>query len=142
MKSILATIIACVAALACEKATPNRTVFTKVNDRIVRLASGDSIEWQLTLPMSVDGRPPGLLVEFYPFRSMVDTVALRSIALDLFPIALRELGSRNPAFIVVRAVSLPARDRKGRYYMQNYGFAFDHRSDGRWYRLRDSVPLT
>ena len=134
--------VACLAAVACERATPRGTLFRKVNDRIVRLASGDSIEWQLTLPASVSGSSPGLLVEFYPFRSMDDTVGLRSIALKLFPIAMRELSPRNPSFIVLRAVSVPAKDRKGVYHMRAYGFVFDHRPDGRWYRLGDSVPLT
>ena len=142
MKRTLTIAIAFLAALACERATPNSTTFGKVNDRIVRLPSGDSIEWQLTLPALVKGSPPGLLVEFHPFHSMDDTVGLRSLALDLFPIALRELGPRNPRFIVLRAVSLPAKDRKGIYKLHNYGFVFDRRSDGRWYRLGDSIPLT
>jgi hypothetical protein len=141
MKRTLIIATTCLALFGCKKATPKGTLFGKVDDRIVHLPSGDSIEWQLTLPASVKGSPPGILVEFYPFQSIGDTVALRSTALALFPIAIRELSSGSPNFLVLRAVSLRARDRKGFYHIHNYGFVFDHRSDGHWYRLNDSIPL-
>ena len=135
-----ALLVGIVLLVACDRATPHRTVYSSLSDRVVYLPDGDSVEWQNSLTAKVPDLPDGILVEFYPFRDMTDTVELRRQARAFFPIVHRELKDRNPAFFAFRAVSLPKSKRQGIYQLAHYGFVFERRADGRWYEARAAGP--
>ena len=124
----------------CERATPKTLVYSEISARIVHLSNGDSVEWQLTVPAEAAGSPTGLLVEYYPFRPNRDTTVLRQDAHAFFPIVWREVATRSPGFIVLRAVNLRAAERTGVYQIQNFGVVFEPRDDGCWYEYQSHGP--
>jgi hypothetical protein len=132
---------AALTSLSCDRATPTTTTRRgPLSHRVVHLATGDSVEWQQTLPALVDDYPPGVLVEFYPFTTTADTAILRGKARALLPLVVPEVEARQPAFIVLRAVDLPAAKRVGIYRLMNLGTVFEKRGDGHWYESDSPTP--
>lgn len=138
--SRLATLGLLVALFGCDRATSRTTTYHGMEACIVHLPSGDSVEWQATLAAQADNAPPGVLVEFYPFRSLADSEALHREALGFFDIAYPELRPRKPGFIVLRAVDLRTAQRTGIYRLNNFGFVFERRADGHWYEYGTLGP--
>jgi hypothetical protein len=132
--------ILAIAVLSCDRATPQSTTYSQLSNRIVRLPSGDSVEWQTTLAAQAANAPPGVLVEFFPFRALADSTNLHHEALELFEVAYPELRARQPGFLVLRAVDVRTAQRTGIYKMNNFGFVFERRSDGHWYEYGTAGP--
>jgi len=105
---------------------------------LVRLASGDSVLVLGSAPARVPGSRGGLLIDFDPFVSRSDTIALRRKALELWSTLRWSDDSLTPVFVVLRAVD---RDDwfKRLQRADGYGFVFEKRRDGKWYLQHDSV---
>lgn len=118
------------------------TAYGRLADSVLRLPSGDSVEFQATGPAVVPGQPTGALVTYYPFGAGDDTLRLRAVALEFFR-ALRPRLRGAPPFVVMRAVDVRAADRQrvGTYTMHNFGVVIEHRGDGRWYVLGEAAPV-
>jgi hypothetical protein len=88
----------------------------------------------------VAARPPGLLVTYYPFAGLTDTLRVQTIALEFF----RELRPQLPEtlpFVAMRAVDVRAVDRNkgGQYTLHSFGVVIGRRGD-RWF-YNDSTPI-
>ena len=118
------------------------TMYIHLSDSIVLLPNGDSLEFQATGPAIVPNRPHGLLVTYYPFADLADTIRLRSIAFEFFRTLMPRL-QPPPEWIVMRAVNVRAlrRNQGGLYPMRAYGVVLERRSDGYWYPMNESQPI-
>ena len=108
--------------------------------QVMRLSSGDSVRVLGTGPAIVPNEKPGLLVDYNPFLSLDDTVALKREALALWSALRPRIDSLNPPFVVLRATT-----RKpqliGYQSVRNYGFVLEKRPDGKWYFLHEPTPV-
>jgi hypothetical protein len=118
------------------------TTYGRLSDSVVRLPSGDSVEFQATGPAIVDSGPPGLLVTYFPFSGLTDTLRVRAVALEFFRV-LRPRIYGEPAFVAMRAVDVRAADRQrvGLYTLHSYGVVVERRGDGKWYVSGEAAPL-
>lgn len=118
------------------------TTYGQLSDSVVRLPSGDSVEFQGTGSAVVDGAPPGLLVTYFPFAGLADTVRVRAIAIELFRLLRPRIGG-GPAFVAMRAVDVRAADRQrgGLYTLRSYGVVIERGKDGRWYVSGEASPV-
>ena len=117
------------------------TAYTHLSDTVVHLSTGDSVEFQATGPAVVPNKAPGLLVTFRPYFTLGDTVRVRAAAIAFFQ-TLPPSMTADPAFVVMRAVDVPAaRRNKGGYYdLKTFGVVLERHGDGRWYGYQDSIP--
>ena len=125
-----------------EASTGKVTIYGRLSDSVVRLPSGDSLEFQATGPAVVQSGPPGLLVTYRPFVPISDTARVRQVALGLFRTLEPRLASNAP-FVALRAVDRSAAERRrvGLYDMHSFGVVIERRADGRWYPLDESTPV-
>ena len=119
------------------------SVSTRLSDSIVRLESGDSVEFQATGTASIPNSPSGMLITYHPFVDIADTARIETIALNLFRRLQPQLRDSSPPFVVLRAVDQPAsvRNRIGFYQMKNFGVVLEHRADGKWYLPDAKSPV-
>jgi hypothetical protein len=118
------------------------TEYTHLSDSVVHLPTGDSIELQATGPVEVPDKPLGVMITYHPFFPIGDTARVKSNALALFRAVRARAAGTPPPFVVLRAVSRRAAERRGVYQQQAFGVVLEQRSDGRWYLLgeRDPIP--
>ena len=128
------------AAEAARAALPdNVTAYGHLSDTVVHLASGDSVELQASGPAVVADGAPGLLVTYFPFAGLADTVHVGRNAVELFA-ALRPSIGAAP-FVALRAVDVRAgaRRRAGAYQMNTFGVVLE-RCGGGWCRGGAPIP--
>lgn len=112
-----------------------------LSDSIVHLAGGDSVEWQSFGPLTITGRPEGLLVTYHPFFALSDTEHVRRTALSFFDSLRTKFTNGEPPYIVLRAINLRAAQRDSGRRSSAYGVVLERRTDGLWYSLDDSIPI-
>ena len=106
----------------------------------IRLASGDSIAIIARGPIvGADGR--GLLVRFYPYSSLNDTLRLQRLALQLWTIVRRDISASGVSWAALQATNQTPGPHVGVWSIENYGFLFERRSDGKWYLSGSSTAL-
>ena len=125
---------------ACDR-TSTVSLSGHLADTIVRLSSGDSVEFQATGPAIVPGKAPGMMITYRPFFSLADTLRIHAVALEFFRTLLPQLPG-PPPFVVMKAVDIPAatRNQGGVYRFSAFGVVLERHSDGRWYGLGAAIP--
>jgi hypothetical protein len=117
------------------------TLTAPLSDSIVRLATGDSIEWQSFGPARVTGEPDGMLVTYHPFFELADTARVRRVAIVFFDSLRTKFTDEEPPFVVLRAVNLTARERERSAQLGAYGVVLEKREDGKYYELHAAAPI-
>ncbi len=107
---------------------------------VIHLASGDSVRVLTTGPAIVPNERPGLQIEYNPYLSLDDTVALKREALALWSALRPRIDSMNPPFVVLRATTRTPQVI-GYQSVRNYGFVIERRADGKWYFLNAKEPI-
>jgi hypothetical protein len=111
-----------------------------LGQEILRLDSSDSVLIIGTGPATVRNQATGLAIEYHPFHSMDDTLALRRQALALWRALRPRIDSLAPPFVVLRATTRNP-SLTGYQPVRVYGFVIQKRADGKWYLLHDSVSV-
>jgi len=88
----------------------------------------------------VPNERPGLQIEYNPYLSLDDTVALKREALALWSTLRPRIDSMNPPFVVLRATTRTPQVI-GYQSVRNYGFVIERRADGKWYFLNAKEPI-
>ena len=102
--------------------------------------SGDSISILGSGPAVVANRSTGILVDYNPYLSLNDTVALKREALELWSVLRPHVDSAAATFVVLRAIGR-APELVGYQTERAYGLLIEKRTDGKWYLLREGSPL-
>ena len=111
------------------------TITGRLSDTVVRLGTDDSVEWQSSGPAQVTGKADGLLVTFYPFFDIADTIRVRRIAMVFFDSLRTRFPSDGPRMVVMRAVNLRAREREQSPYLKAFGVVLENDGHGQYYPL-------
>jgi hypothetical protein len=114
-----------------------------IHQSAVRLQSGDSVFLVATGPIFEPNGDTGLMYEYNPYHgSLDDTLALRALALEVWPTVKPIADSLRRRFVVLRATNrvseLPVPEPR---VIWNYGVVLEKRANGLWYSLPDSVPI-
>ena len=109
--------------------------------RVVPLASGDSVAIIAVGPAQVPNKPRGFIVRFYPYRSLGDTAELRRQALELRRILRPQLDSTGAPWIVLQATDQMPGPQAGYFNVKNFGFVLEKRGDGQWYFVNGTAPI-
>ena len=118
-----------------------QTTYASLSDSVVRLPTGDSLEFQATGPATVPDQPTGLLVTYHPFVDIDDTVRVRNIAYSFFKTLRSDVERAGTSWVVMRAVDRRASARTGQYELRSFGVVLERRKDGLWYRMDESQPI-
>lgn len=101
---------------------------------VQHLSSGDSIAVVMAGPAVVPHRAPGLLVRFYPYAALTDTIRLRDQALALWHELVPRLDSEGITWLVLQATDQTPGPHLGAFHVHNYGFVFERSADSVWRR--------
>jgi len=117
------------------------TRFGALSETVIHLLDCDSVELQSSGTVQVTNKPDGLMVTYYPYGDLMDTIRMRQKALAVFDVLRPRFVNGDPPWIVLRAASRPAaeRNRGGRDHF--FGVVLEKHADGRWYPLNGASPV-
>ena len=108
---------------------------------IVHLSPQDSVAIISTGPAQVPHQPLGLLVQFYPYSGLGDTLRLRHLAFGLWQQLRSHIDSAGTPWVVLQATDQTPGPHTGVWQVHNFGFVILKHDDGRWYQLHDTIPF-
>ena len=108
---------------------------------VIHLPSGDTVAILAVTQIRAPNRPPGLLIRFYPYTSLADTIHLRKLALSLRQTLRPKIEATGVPWLVLQATDQTPGPHLGIIRGENYGFVLEKRSNGKWYFLDGSEPI-
>ena len=114
-----------------------------IRPSFIHLSDGDSVLVVATGPIFEPTGDTGLMFEYHTYLPIDDSTRLLTQALRLWPAVYPKAESLGRPFVVLLATTrIAAPPAPQPRVWRDHGFVFEKRTDGRWYRLQDSVPLS
>src|SRR3989442_14620749 len=100
--------------------------------KVLRLPSGDSVEFVTTGPILFGDGTRGVVVQYHPFVPVEESPRLTSIATQLWRWLRPHIDSNPPPVVVLMATTGRAHSGPGVRLLHNFNHVIEHRADGNW----------